>query len=149
MGWPWLKWWREGTGCARDHEPDKPDVRPSPPCTAIIYRTAIVEPVDVQGAVIYGVELALWTGIFALGALFNLRYWLKGELGEDGSHVPNAVDLDDPAATGGIEGADTSLDQNVDASSSIHSTSSRSVFRTVGLRQRALKVIRVRADHVP
>lgn len=32
---------------------------------------------DVLGIVIYGVELALWIGIFACGAYFNLLPWLK------------------------------------------------------------------------
>ncbi|GAB7344434.1 hypothetical protein MBLNU457_2280t1 [Dothideomycetes sp. NU457] len=36
--------------------------------------------IDVLGIVIYGVELALWTGIFACGGYFNLRPWIKSHL---------------------------------------------------------------------
>lgn len=33
--------------------------------------------IDILGIVIYGSELALWLGIFACGAVFNLMPWLK------------------------------------------------------------------------
>lgn len=37
---------------------------------------------DILGIVIYATELALWIGIFACGAYYNLRPWLKERNGE-------------------------------------------------------------------
>lgn len=35
---------------------------------------------DVLGLVIYGVELALWIGVFACGGYYNLRPWLRAKM---------------------------------------------------------------------
>jgi len=35
---------------------------------------------DVLGMIIYGSELALWTGVFACGGWYNLRPWLKTKI---------------------------------------------------------------------
>lgn len=33
--------------------------------------------INILGMIIYGSELALWLGVFACGAIFNLLPWLK------------------------------------------------------------------------
>lgn len=35
---------------------------------------------DILGLVIYGVELALWIGVFACGGYYNLRPWLRAKM---------------------------------------------------------------------
>jgi uncharacterized protein with PQ loop repeat len=64
---------------------------------------------DVLGMVIYGVELALWLGIFACGGYYNLVPWLKARrivtsrstpAAEDGSHHNTTITLHDlPSST--------------------------------------------------
>jgi len=39
---------------------------------------------DILGIVIYATELVLWIGIFACGAYYNLRPWLKEKYGKSG-----------------------------------------------------------------
>jgi hypothetical protein len=41
-------------------------------------RTAVAKPFDLEGAVIYAVELVLWIGIITCGIAYNLRAWLSG-----------------------------------------------------------------------
>lgn len=66
---------------------------------------------DILGMVIYGSELALWTGVFACGGYFNFLPWVKGKLDElksrnalqtslDGHGRPEDVALHDlPSST--------------------------------------------------
>lgn len=55
---------------------------------------------DIQGMVIYATELVLWLGVFACGAYFNLRPWLKQrsakskEMTEGGGEVGMDTDMD-------------------------------------------------------
>lgn len=37
---------------------------------------------DILGLIIYGVELALWIGIFACGGYYNLRPWLQAKMND-------------------------------------------------------------------
>jgi len=103
-----------------------------------IISQVIVRPVDVKGAVIYGVELALWIGIFILGAVFNLRAWLKGANDSEG-RLNDATELHSPCDEGEV----TATTRPTRAPSV---SSQSSVFQTVGLRQRALKMLRVRGE---
>lgn len=48
---------------------------------------------DILGMVIYGSELVLWLGIFACGAWFNLRPWLKVKYG--GKSSDNTISGED------------------------------------------------------
>ncbi|KAK6000590.1 hypothetical protein QM012_003315 [Aureobasidium pullulans] len=41
---------------------------------------------DVLGIIIYGVELALWLGIFACGGYYNLRPWLREKRSKAAQH---------------------------------------------------------------
>jgi hypothetical protein len=46
---------------------------------------------DIQGMVIYATELVLWLGVFACGAWFNLRPWVRMKLSKpaepDGENI--------------------------------------------------------------
>jgi hypothetical protein len=58
---------------------------------------------DVLGLIIYGVELALWIGIFACGGYYNLRPWLQAKINARRSEeqiVPPGIALHDlPSST--------------------------------------------------
>ncbi|OJD33191.1 pq loop repeat protein [Diplodia corticola] len=97
---------------------------------------------DVLGLVTYGVELALWLGVFACGGYFNLWPWLMkrsrmraagggGENGESGSDAAAAAAQSESGDDGGV---DTSVSgQGVAESSAVELhdlPSSTSVFRT-------------------
>lgn len=99
--------------------------------------------VDVAGAAIYAVELALWIGGMLLGVAFNLRQWILNRRGTQRASVAIALD----SATNASGGVDQSTTQatELDTQSSIGSSdSATSVFNTVGLRQRALRFFMVR-----
>jgi hypothetical protein len=93
--------------------------------------SVIVKPIDVEGTAIYAVELALWIGILSLAAIFRLRAWLKRKE----SDLP----VESVEMQGGQQDAEVA---------SISSGSNRSVFMTVGLRQKALQLLRNRKRNV-
>lgn len=47
---------------------------------------------DVLGMVIYGVELALWIGVFVCGGYFNLRPWIKESISRRSGDTPSNRD---------------------------------------------------------
>lgn len=101
----------------------------------------IVKPVDIEGTAIYAVELGLWIGIMALGVIFNLRQWLKR--GTPASQSNEADDHPDDVRTAPTTGTCLTVDNARD----LHPVASRrpsSVFETVGLRKRALQILRLR-----
>jgi hypothetical protein len=89
---------------------------------------------DIQGVVIYATEFALWCGIFACGAYYNLLPWARKKW-----LAPELADQPD----GGDEAAPDSDGRGV-GSIMLHEThSSTSVFQTVsaeaeGLRPRVM-----------
>lgn len=87
----------------------------------------IFEPsIDVLGMVIYGVELALWSGIFACGAWYNLRPWLRVKFHKDLHHGPGTV-----ASEGGPSVLGDPTSAGATSTLTLHSLpSSTSVFRT-------------------
>jgi hypothetical protein len=60
---------------------------------------------DVLGMVIYGSELALWTGVFLCGGYYNFTPWLRERIGtsnwvEQTAEVDDTVNESRAAATG-------------------------------------------------
>lgn len=95
-------------------------------------RTAVVQPLDVEGASIYAVELVLWIGIAILGVIFNLRTWLRAR--QQISTESAAAEVVEQGQAEAVETASLSSD----------ASTSTSVFQTVGLRRRALNAIKMR-----
>lgn len=75
---------------------------------------------DILGIVIYATELVLWTGIFACGAYYNLRPWLKEKRGKSGG----------TAASEGSQTGEVATAANTSGIALHDLPSSTSVFRT-------------------
>jgi hypothetical protein len=76
---------------------------------------------DILGMVIYGTELALWTGVFACGGYFNLLPWIKQSLKQTPENDLSSGASEPPAG---------STSQPVHGISLHNMPSSTSVFRT-------------------
>ncbi|KAM0474547.1 hypothetical protein ACHAPX_007491 [Trichoderma viride] len=84
--------------------------------------SVIFQPrLDILGMVIYGTELALWTGVFACGGYFNLFPWIKQNLRPSSESDLSSSASEPPA---------DSTTQPVHGISLRNMPSSTSVFRT-------------------
>lgn len=76
---------------------------------------------DILGIIIYATELSLWIGIFACGAYYNLRLWLKERHGKG----------DETAAGNGSQTGERAMETANTSGIALHDLpSSTSVFRT-------------------
>jgi hypothetical protein len=96
---------------------------------ALISYSVFQSRLDILGLVIYSTEFILWCGVFACGGYFNLLPWIKSRaqnVSEGDSRDPTAAATNTNAVQ--IEEGishDVELDR-------IHSSGSRTVFRTPG-----------------
>lgn len=100
--------------------------------------SVIVKPIDVEGAAIYAVELALWIGIMWLGVIYNLREWVNRR---NGSATP-ATDRAQIVAADEAQEIEMGSSEGVLERRSTSDSNSSSVFQTVGLRKRATELFR-------
>lgn len=78
---------------------------------------------DILGMVIYGTELALWTGVFACGGYFNLLPWIKQNLKQSPESDVSSNTSEPPANPTTLPIHDISL-RNMPSSTSVFRTPS-------------------------
>lgn len=100
-------------------------------------RSAVLaRPADVEGAAIYAVELVLWIGIIVAGIVYNMRAWVEKKRSDDTVEGIQAHVDEQEEETPPTSGVMSNLQRT--------SSSASSVFRTVGLRQRAIEMLHLR-----
>jgi len=90
--------------------------------------------IDVLGIVVYGVELALWIGVFACGGYLNLVPWLRWKVSSRSSEQQHETDIvvdEIGTADAGVESGDGTVAlHDLPSSTSVFRTSSGTVDTT-------------------